>query len=592
MIDPAVHAFALLQAGRVAEAEAACRQAMRARPGQPELLFLLGQILYRAGRRPEAARALDQALARRPDLTEAAALAGLLHESLGAFAKAEKAWRQVVATRPTAPAWFNLGNVLRHRGREAEALAAYRDAHRLAPDDAVILSALVARQQALCEWDGLEELTRRLAGLVARGRGGVQPFRLLAVDCPEEVQGRCARAWGSGLPAAVRRRPPPAASKPSVTLGYLSADFQDHATAYLIAELFELHDRGRFRVLAYSLGPDDGSATRRRLEAGVDVFRDVAEDSAVAVAERIRADGVDILVDLKGYTRGARPEIAAQRPAPVQVSYLGYPGTMGVEWIDYILADPVVLPMDRQPCYGERIVHLPHCYQVNDRRRPHPESAPDRAAFGLPAAGPVLACFNASYKIAPALFALWMRLLAGAPDAVLWLLADQPAVEANLRAAAVRAGVDSRRLVFAPPRPLAEHLARYRVADLFLDTLPYNAHTTGSDALWMGCPVLTCRGQSFAGRVGASLLTAVGLPELIAADPAEYEARAAALLADRGRLAGLRARLEAGRAAAPLFDTPAFARAIETAYETMWRRYLSGQPPAGFAVEGPAPVSP
>ena len=584
MIDPAAHAFALLRAGRVAEAEAACRQAMRARPGQPELLFLLGQILYRAGRRPEAVRALDRAVARRPDLIEAAALAGLLHESLGAYDKAEKSWRQVVAAQPSGPAWFNLGNVLRHLGREAEALNAYRTAHRLAPDDAVILSALVARQQALCDWDGLEDLTVRLSGLVARGRSGVQPFRLLAINCPEEVQGRCARAWGTGLPAAARRPAPPAEPGPVLTLGYLSADYQDHATAYLIAELFELHDRRRFRVMAYSLGPDDRRPMRRRLEAGVDGFRDLSGASASAAAACIRADGVDILVDLKGYTRGARPEILAQRPAPVQVSYLGYPGSMGVDWIDYILADPVVLPLDCQEHYRERIVHLPGCYQVNDRLRPCPAASPDRASLGLPARGPVLACFNAAYKITPSLFAVWMRLLTGAPGAVLWLLADQPAVEANLRAAAVRAGVGEDRLVFAPMRSLSEHLVRYRVADLFLDTLPYNAHTTGSDALWMGCPLVTCRGQSFAGRVGASLLEAVGLPEMVAADLGEYEALAAALLADPARLAALRARLEAGRATAPLFDTPAFARAIETAYETMWQRYLSGQPPAAFAV--------
>ncbi len=584
MTDHAAAAFALLRAGRVAEAEAACRQAMRARPGQPELLFLLGQILYRAGRRAEAARELDKALQRRPDLVEAAALAGVIHESLGALDQAEKSWRRVLAARPAAPAWFNLGNVLRRRGREAEAVDAYLQAHRLAPDDPVILSALVARKQALCDWDGLDALAGRLVELVAKGCGGVQPLRLLAVDCAEEVQLRCARDWGARLPAVAHRIGPPAADKPVITLGYLSADYHQHATAYLAAELFELHDRARFRVVAYSLGPDDGSPVRRRLEAGVDLFRDVAAAATEAIAGQVAADGIDILVDLKGYTRDARPEVMARRPAPVQVSYLGYPGTMGVAFIDYILGDPVVLPMAQQPCYTERIVQLPDCYQVNDRRRPLPETAPDRAGHGLPAEGAVMACFNAPYKITPPVFAAWMRLLAGAPDAVLWLLADQPEAEAALRAAARRDGIDPGRLVFAPHRPLADHLARYLAADLFLDTQPYNAHTTGSDALWMGCPVVTCRGRGFAGRVGASLLTAVGLPGLIADDLAAYEALAAGLLADRPRLAALRHHLVEHRATLPLFDAPRFTRAIEAAYTAMWRRHRAGQPPEAFAV--------
>jgi predicted O-linked N-acetylglucosamine transferase (SPINDLY family) len=368
-----------------------------------------------------------------------------------------------------------------------------------------------------------------------------------------------------------------------LTIGYLSADFHRHATAYLAAELFELHDRARFRAVAYSAGPDDGSDIRHRLEAGFDLFRHLPGWPAAEIAQAIRADGVDILVDLKGYTRDARTDVMGLRPAPIQVAYLGYPGAMGVDFIDYVLADPVVLPTERQPDYAERIVHLPWCYQVNDRQRPHPP-APDRTASGLPATGPVLACFNAAYKITPAVFAVWMRLLRTHPDAVLWLLSDEEAVERALRQRAEGHGVAGDRLIFAPHRPLADHLARYALADLVLDTLPYNAHTTGSDALWMGCPIVTCRGATFAGRVGASLLHAVGLDELIVDDLESYEARAGALLADPAALADLRRRLTEGRDTAPLFDTPAFVRNVETAFSRMWERRCQRLPPQSFAV--------
>jgi protein O-GlcNAc transferase len=569
----------LLQMGRVTEAEAVCRRAMKARPGQGDLLFLLGQILYRGGRIAEAVKELDKAAARRPDLLDAVMMAGALHEQLGALDKAEKAFRRVLAGQPSAGAWFNLGNVLRRRQRESEAVECYASAHRLAPNDATILSALVARKQALCDWRDLDELSARLVALVNAG-AAVQPFRMLSVECSEQTHFRGARAWGARSPAAPRALPPPVA-KDRLTVGYLSADYHQHATAYLAAELFELHDRQRVKTIAYSLESGDGSAIRARLEAGVDLFVDVVGQSSSAIADRIAADGVDILVDLKGYTRGGRPDILARRPAPVQVSYLGYPGTMGVDYIDYILADVVVLPVGQQQYYSERIVHLPHCYQVNDRQRPLPTDSVDRAALGLPAVGPVLACFNATYKIDPQVFAVWMRVLHAVPDAVLWLLADEPHIETALRHAA---GPVADRLIFAPRRPLAEHLFRYRSADLFLDTLPYNAHTTGSDALWMGCPMVTCQGQTFAARVGASLLHAVGMAELVTQSLAEYEALVIDLLNDPSRLSGLRTRLEQGRATAPLFDSPAFTRAVESAYDTMWRRACDGLPPEAFGV--------
>ena len=582
--DFAGMAVTLLRLGRAAEAEPLCRRAMKSRPGQPELVFLLAQILSAQGKPAEAVRELEKVMARRPDFLDAAGFAGTLYEHLGQPAKAEQCYRRLLARRPLPHLWFNLGNALRRQDKQAEALDAYGRAYRAAPDEVTFLSALVARKQALCDWDGLDELVARLIERVAKGDAGIQPLRLLALDCPESIHLRCAEDWGRRLTAPPPPPRPAPVAKDRLTIGYLSADFHAHATAYLAAGLFERHDRSRFDIVAYSVGPDDRSEMRRRLEAGFDRFHHLAGQIPATIAERIAADGVDILVDLKGWTRDARPDVLALRPAPLQVAYLGYPGTMGVDFIDYVIADPVVLPMDRQPFYREKIVQLPECYQVNDRQRPLPPPPPDRAGLGLPERGKVLACFNAAYKITPRIFAVWMRLLAEAEDAVLWLLADEPAVEAALRNAASRHGIAPERLVFAPHLPLEQHLARYAAADLFLDTLPYNAHTTGSDALWMGCPLVTCRGDSFAARVGASLLGAVGLPSLVAESLEQYQEIASALLRDDGALDTLRAQLAANRMTAPLFDTARFTRHLEAAYTTMATRAANGLAPAPFAV--------
>jgi predicted O-linked N-acetylglucosamine transferase (SPINDLY family) len=354
-----------------------------------------------------------------------------------------------------------------------------------------------------------------------------------------------------------------------ITLGYLSADFQEHATAHLISELFELHDRSRFRVLGYSYGADDGGAARRRIRESFDEFIDLEDAAHADAAARIRADGVDILVDLKGYTTAARPEIMALRPAPIQVSYLGYPGTMGMRAIDYILVDRFVAPADQQEHFTETLVHLPECYLVNDRRRPIAQ-AHSRAEYGLPESGFVFCCFNSPHKITPAIFDIWMRLLERVPGSVLWLLEASPAAMANLRREAeARLQGGSERLRFAPSLANAEHLARFAVADLFLDTLPYNAHTLTSDALWGGCPVLTLSGETFASRVAGSILHAAGLPELVTSTLEEYEATALRLAGDRAELVRLRARIERNRMDAPLFDTPRFARDLEAAFEWM-----------------------
>jgi predicted O-linked N-acetylglucosamine transferase (SPINDLY family) len=370
-----------------------------------------------------------------------------------------------------------------------------------------------------------------------------------------------------------------------IRVGYLSSDFHGHPVAYLAAEIFELHDRERFETFLFSYGPDDGSPMRRRLESGCDRFVDVAGASDEAAAQRIHDDRIQVLVDLKGYTADDRPGIAARRPAPIQVNWLGFPGTMGADWIDYVIADATIVPPEHEADYAERVVRMPWCYQPNDRRRPSVSKAPSRSACGLPEGGLVFCCFNQSYKIGPELFARWMRILERAPGSVLWLLDDNRQATDNLRGAAARHGVAPERLVFAPIRPLAEHLARYATADLVLDTFPYTSHTTGSDALWAGCPLITILGQTFASRVAASLAASAGLEALVVRSFDEYEALALRLARDRDELEALRRRLRDRRDALPLFDSPRFTRELEVAYARMWARFVAGKAPQAFDVE-------
>jgi protein O-GlcNAc transferase len=372
--------------------------------------------------------------------------------------------------------------------------------------------------------------------------------------------------------------------KTKMTIGYLSADFRSHAVACLIAELIEKHDRSRFAIHGYSYGRDDGSAIRGRLVRAFDRFVDVSNLSHLQAAQRIAHDEVQVLVDLTGYTRNARTHILALRPAPIQVNYLGYPGTMGASFIDYILVDDYIVPSNQQPSFTEKLVHLPGCYQINDSQREIASCTQSRAECGLPEAGFVFCSFNNNFKITPEMFGVWMTLLKEVPGSVLWLLEGNRFAPANLCREAKKRGVAAERLVFAPHRSLAEHLARHRLADLFLDTFPYNAHTTASDALWAGCPVLTMAGETFASRVAASLLSALDLPELITRSLADYQDAALRLARNTGLLVALRERLEASRKESQLFNADWFARNLEKAYSTMWEIYASGEAPGAFTV--------
>jgi len=372
-----------------------------------------------------------------------------------------------------------------------------------------------------------------------------------------------------------------------IRIGYLSADFCEHPVAYATAELFEKHDREPFEILGYSCGPDDGGAMRQRLVKAFDRFADVSNLAFMDAARRIAADGVDILVDLTGYTQHAPTEILAYHPAPVQVNYLGYPGTMGADYMDYIFVDDFVVPTDQQSYFSERLVHLPGCYLPYASQQKISAITPSRAKCVLPEEGFVFCCFNNSYKITPAMYDVWMRLLKAVPGSVLWLRENNRWVAANLRREAESRGVAADRLVFASKWPLPEHLSRYRLADLYLDTFPYNAHSMAGDVLWAGCLLLTMSGHTFASRVAGSLLRTVGLPELVTESLEQYEELALRLAQNHQELSELRSRLAANRDTCSLFDCQRFARHLEQAYLHMWDVHISRQSPRPFRVEPP-----
>lgn len=581
-VNPDIHnglGNVLRETGQNEEAIACYRQVLRLQPGYPAAARHLGWLLQESGRTEEAIASYREAL--RHDPTDAIALYNLGNalRDAGRFEEAVSSYRESLRLAPEdADVHNNLGNALRELGRIEDAIACYRTAVTIDPDMHHAWAHLLHQCQHACEWRDLDVLAAKVRGLVRDvPEAQISPFALLAVPgtTPSE-QRRCAENWVAGQygkykPLFSFSREP----RPKIRLGYLSADFHEHATAYLMAEVFELHDASRFEVSAYSYGPDDGSAMRSRLRQAFQRFEDIRSLTAEQAAKMIHADGIDILIDLKGYTAHTRSNILALRPAPLQVNYLGYPGTMGAGFVDYLIGDAVVTPPEQAGEYIEKLALMPHAYQPNDRKRPV-AATPSRSECGLPEQAFVFCGFNQTFKILPAVFEVWMRLLRDVPGSVLWLLQGNPLAEKNLRREAEARGVGASRLIFAQRLPLAQHLARQKLADLLLDTLPYNAHTTASDALWAGVPVVTCMGETFAARVAASLLTAVGLPELVTHTLEDYAALALRLALDPQQLRQVKALLEMNRAQAALFDTEMFTKDIEALYERMWTQWLEG----------------
>ena len=579
----------LARAGRARteDALAAARRAAAAAPGLAEARVNLGTALRDAGRTAEAMAEYDAAIALDADRPAAHANRGMALAALGRHGEAVASFDRALALDARA------ANVLANRGaslaflkRNAEAGRDFARALAIDPALPAVPGLWLHARAGCCDWDGYDEAVRRLLADVRAGARSTAPLPLLARTDSARDQLACARTWV--------RDTFPAAAAPlwrgeryghaRIRVAYLSADFGEHAVAYLMAGVFAAHDRRRFETIAVASGADDGSPMRARLQSAFEHFVDTGQKSDRDVAALLRALEVDVVVDLNGHTYGSRTGALAWRPAPVQASYLGYPGTLGAGFVDYVLADRFVVPEAQRADFAEKVVWLPGTFQANDRGRAIAARAPTRAEAGLPERGLVFCAFGNSYKITPAMFDVWMRLLAQRAGSVLWLLGGEAATQDNLRREARARGVDPARLVFAGRVPYAEHLARYRLADLFLDTLPFNGGATVSDALWAGLPVLTCAGEAMAARMAGSLLHAAGLPELVTMSLAGYEATAQALAQDPERLASLRARLARERDSCALFDTARHCRNIEAAYVAMHERPLRGDAPDEFAV--------
>ncbi|MCP3372573.1 tetratricopeptide repeat protein [Bradyrhizobium cajani] len=617
----ALHMLGLLHAqrGNFADAEPLLKKAARVDPGNPNVLFNYANVLRALGKTDDALAWFAKVIALSPNFADAhlnrgailiarqelhgaiaefdraiaiapsgAAFAnrGSAFQQLGQLDEAHDSYRRAIELAPSDPQYhFALSGVLSQMGRDDEAIAALERTVALDKAFPFALSKLVASKRHRADWRNFEREQAALDEAVESGVP-VDPLSFLYASSSPSHQLNCAKIFVANVVpergAPVPRTPPPDSR---LRVAYLSADFRNHAMAQLMAGVFEEHDRKRFAVSAISSGPDDRSTMRNRLKAAFERFEDVSHLADEDVVRLVRRLDIEVLVDLGGLTPGARTNILVRRAAPIQVSYLGFPGTMGASYIDYVLADRIVIPEREQKYYAEKVIYLPDSYLPTDARRPLLPNVPARSAVGLPDDAFVYCAFNRTIKITPLLFDVWMRLLTRTPGSVLWLLDGDPIATENLRREAVARGVAAERIVFAPFMPPDEHLARHQLADLFLDTLPYNAHTAASDALWAGLPVLTCLGTAFAGRVAASLLNAGGLPELVTRSLDEYEGLALRIAQDPELRAALKSKLAAHRSTWPHFDTVGMTRQIEKAFDEMWRRHCAGEAPASFAVQ-------
>lgn len=612
---------ALLSLGRAEEALANYDEMLASEPGNAAAWNLRGVALVALVQFERALEAFDRAITLQSNFTAAFQNRGDLLRNLKRFDEALASYDRAVALDPNnAAAWNERGVLLGEMNRLEDALASYDKSLALKPD---YTNALINRASLLWSKMGrrYDEATRDLERALALdpqhayARGEllhirmqaadwrdfprekaqidqdvredhlvIQPFVYQAISDSVADLAACSRRFAKLYPTVPCPPIPRSRAHDRIRIGYLSADFREQATAYLTVGLYEMHDKERFEVIAFDNGAKDDSAIRARLENAFDKIVAISHLPDHMAADRIRAEEIDILINLNGYFGSHRTGIFAHKPAPVQVNFLGFPATLGAPYMDYILADRVVIPDEERCHYSEQVVYLPDCYQVNDSKRPITEDIPTRAGSGLPEKAFVFCNFNQSYKFTPATFESWMRILKQVPDSVLWLLDDLPEFRDNLRRAAQSHDVAGTRLIFAPRVAVERHLSRLRLADLFLDSLPYNAHTTASDALWAGLPLLTCRGTAFPGRVAASLLGAASLPELVTETPADYERLAVALACDAGRLGAIRQKLHHNRLNCALFDTDRFRRHIETAYAKMWDIWLRGEQPHAFSV--------
>jgi predicted O-linked N-acetylglucosamine transferase (SPINDLY family) len=582
---------ALMRLGRVDDAVASYEKVVALYPNDATGYFNLGGALGDLRRLDQAVASYDKAIALKPDFAEAFSNRGVALKDNKQLELAVASYDRAIALKPEmAEAYSGRAGVYKELGQQDKSFADFDHAYALAPDFVGAEGSRLHARMFLADWANFAMDSRHLAASIADGKANSTPFAFLSINPSAAAQLQCATSW-----IAANH---PAAADPTwrgeiyahgkIRLGFVSADYREHPVADLVAGVLDRHDRSRFELVGISIGPNDGSAIRKRLESACDIFIDAQSLSDTEIAGKIRQHEIDILNDLTGFTEHGRTGLFALRPAPVQVNNFGYPGTMGAGYYDYMIGDPIVIPAPHRPFYREKIVYMPHTYLPNDYcNRDLAGRAFSRAEFGLPDSGVVFCAFNNGYKINPFGFRKWMEILKAVDGSVLWLTFIGPAASDNLREQASGAGVSPDRLVFAKRMPSSrDHLARHRLADLFLDAMPYNAHTTACDALWAGLPVITQIGESFAGRVAASLLNAIGLPELVTPSREAYESLAIELANDPARLCALKAKLAANLLATPLFDTAAYTRHIEAAYQAMAERYRAGGAPDHIFVHG------
>lgn len=582
---------ALLELKRYDEALDSFDRTLQLAPRDARALANRGNVLLQLGRPADAIVSYDRALSVSPNFVDAIYNRGNALMKLGRHGEAIEGFGRALMLKPDLyEALYNRGTALLDLDRYDEAIANFTALLDHDPEHPYARGNLLFARLFACDWTGYAEQVDRISREVSEGKRAAAPFTFLNIPGLPNGQLTCATLY-----CAAEHPPAPTPlwrgeryPHDRIRVAYLSADLRHHAVGYSFVHLFEEHDRARYETIGVGFGAPPQDAFGERLKGSFERFVDVRDRGDREVAAMLKAWQVDIAVDLMGYTKGSRPGIFALRPAPIQVNFFGFPGTMGADYADYIIADRTVIPEDEQPAYRERIAYLPDTYWPTDSKRAIGETTPTRREAGLPETGFVFCAFNNADKTTPAMFDVWMRLLREVEGSVLWLLGGNEAAERNRRDYARERGVDPDRLVFAPRMSQEHHLVRHRLAGLFLDTLPYNAHTTAVDALWAGLPVVSCPGSTFVGRVAASVLRASGLPELVTESIADYEALALRLARDPEALAAVKAKLEGNRTTHPLFDTVRYTRHLEAAYEAMHRRYQSGEPPATFVVPAPA----
>ncbi len=579
-------ASALSELKKYEAALVCCDKALELDQHFAEAWSVRGLALLRLGRIHDALASMDRAISLKPELADAWLNRGAALREVRQYDDALLSLDKALLLKPeNAQAWFNRGGIFSLCKRHEDAIACYEQALRLNQNVNGLYGSWLHAKMYLCDWDGIEEAFERVASDTGNGVNLADPFAMLATPTHPKMLRECAERYTADtFPAADQPAVDQHMSGGKIRIGYFSADFHNHPGMSLMAELFEIHDRSRFEIYAFSFSVEPEDDARRRVAAGVDHYLDVKDLSDQEIVAKSRELGIDIAINRNGYTMDGRAGIFAHRAAPVQVNFLGYPGTLGADYIDYIVADPVLIPESYREYYTEKIAYLPHTYQPNDRKREISDRVFTRSELGLPEDGFVFCCFNNDYKLTPDVFDIWMRLLQQVPKSVLWLLGGNEFSARNLWREADRRGIAADRLVFAGRVNKEEHLSRHRQADLFVDTFYYNAHTTASDALWAGLPVVTCLGEAFASRVAASLLGAMGLPELVTDTREQYEALIVELATQPDKLAAIKDRLAQNRLAQPLFQTDLYARHLEKAFEMMVERQRQGLPPDHLVV--------